>query len=169
VSFFSFFIYGAWGIGCLLWVVGIVSLRIQTNPENKAEFSSVSNERYDSFSCLCCVRGCSTPGANEWAQGIRGFRLREHASPLHLRQFHQLANITCIFSNLERETTLGYASGCIKCPPLILPPTPLCNPVKRALTHVCTRKSLLELLNPKIASAHQSPCIHDWKKRRWEI
>jgi hypothetical protein len=92
-----------WGgtAGRLIGGVRIVSLRMQTNPENKAEFEAVSNERYGwiSGSTLDFISQRLTSKLH--IQGVCGFRLREHASPFLLRQFHQLGNI-CTFTNHER-------------------------------------------------------------------
>ncbi|KAM0712470.1 hypothetical protein Q7P37_011566 [Cladosporium fusiforme] len=74
-----------------------VSLRIQTNPENKADFASISHERYVLLHSHIRIvyRGSSTTARqlgkadSQW-QGIRGLHLRQHDITLLLRQLHQL-------------------------------------------------------------------------------
>jgi len=96
------------------------SLRIQTNPENKAEFESTSNERYDTpFSItinpLCFFLGkfslfinipriaeSSSENIANWInQGIRRLHLWQPAPPLLLRQLHQLVFLPFFHSSIS--------------------------------------------------------------------
>lgn len=82
---------------------------MQTNPENREEFKSISDERSVFYSPL---KSTFTPQSRAYnlkygrlltgLQGIRGFRLRQHAPPFLLRKLYQLSEIP-----LQYYTTLG--------------------------------------------------------------
>jgi hypothetical protein len=68
---------------------------MQTNPENKVEFESISHERY--VSTLAARRDIEKAvdnKANERLQGVRGLHLRQHDITLLLRELHQLGEKT---------------------------------------------------------------------------